>query len=419
MPPMADQTEKGEANRVEAPDRNAASVDSPFAWIVVGSAFFASSVVFGVIYSFGVFLQPMATDFGVDVTATSVFFSATAIVYYLLGAPAGRLADRYGPRPVVAAGAVILGAGLCLTAAVGNIWLGYLTYAVGVGVGGACCYVPTLAVVGGWFERRRNTALGVAAAGTGSGTLAVPPLAAALTHWQGWRPTFVLFGVAGAMILLACAAIVRPPPASRVARPIGPRPRDLLRSREFLMLYASWVLATTALFVPFVFLPAFARQHGASEVAAAALVSIIGGASIVGRLILGPVGDRIGVLPLFKVTVLMMAGSYAIWLLSDYGWLVVFAAVLGTSYGSRIAAVPSVLIDLFGLENLATTLGIFFTATGIAALLGPILAGLAVEVSGGYGGGIGFALAAGLLGFIVIAPLRTATGGRGGPPPGK
>ena len=383
-------------------------VESPFAWIIVASAFFASSVVFGVIYSFGVFLQPMAADFRVDVAAVSGFFSITSIVYYLLGAPAGRLADRCGPRPVVAAGAVILGAGLCLTAAVGNIWVAYLSYAIGVGVGGACCYVPTLAIVGGWFERRRNAALGIAAAGTGSGTLAFPPIAAALTQGYGWRATFVVFGIAGAVILLACAAVVRPPPASSAPRPIGPTPRDLLRSREFVMLYASWVLATTALFVPFVFLPAFARDHGASEVAAAALISVIGGASIVGRLILGPIGDRIGVMPLFKLTVLTMGASYAIWLLSTYAWLVVFAAVLGTSYGSRIAAVPSVLIELFGMENLATTLGIFFTATGIAALLGPMLAGLAVELTGGYGGGIVFALTAGLLGFAVIAPLRTA-----------
>lgn len=418
-PAMTDQTGKSDATPIQRPDRDTRSVDSPFGWIIVASAFFASSVVFGVIYSFGVFLQPMAADFRVDVIAVSGFFSATAIIYYLLGAPAGRLADRYGPRPVVAAGAVILGAGLCLTAAVGDIWLAYLTYAVGVGVGGACCYVPTLAVIGGWFDRRRNIALGIAAAGTGSGTLAFPPVAAVLIERHGWRPTFVIFGIAGALVLLACAAVVRPPPAARAPGPIGPKPRDLLRSREFVMLYASWVLATTALFVPFVFLPAFARDQGASEFGAAALVSIIGGASIVGRLLLGPVGDRIGVLPLFKLTVLMMGASYTIWLLSAYEWLVVFAAVLGISYGSRIAAVPSVLIELFGLENLATTLGIFFTATGIAALLGPTLAGLAVDLSGGYSGGIVFALAAGLLGFAVIAPLQTATGDYNvGPGPG-
>ena len=414
MPPMRAKPTRTRRRQPPRPDRDAPGVDSPLGWIVVASAFFASSVVFGVIYSFGVFLKPMAADFGADVAAVSGFFSVTSIVYYLLGAPAGRLADRFGPRPVVAAGAAMFGAGLCLTAAVDDIRLAYLAYAAGVGVGGACCYVPTLAIVGGWFERRRNAALGVAAAGTGSGTLAFPPLAAALVQRYGWRAAFIAFGVAGALILLACAAAVRPPPRSRAARPVGTRPRDLLRSREFIMMYASWVLATTALFVPFVFLPAFAIDHGASEVAAAALVSIIGGTSIAGRLILGPVGDRIGVLPLFKVTVLAMGASYAIWLLLPaYAGLVVFAATLGTAYGSRIAAVPSVLIEFFGPENLATTLGIFFTATGVAALLGPMLAGVAVKLSGGYAGGIAFALAVGLLGFAVIAPLDDVRPPRG------
>ena len=77
------------------------------------------------------------------------------------------------------------------------------------------------------------------------------------------------------------------------------------------------------------------------------------------------------------------------------------------SDGSRIAAVPAVLIEIFGADNLGTTLGAFVTATGIAALLGPTLAGVAIDLSGGYRGGILFALAAGILGFVVIVPLKT------------
>jgi MFS family permease len=103
-----------------------------------------------------------------------------------------------------------------------------------------------------------------------------------------------------------------------------------------------------------------------------------------------------------------MAVSYAIWLLSSsYLWLAVFAVVLGINYGSRIAAVPAVLIGLFGVDGLGTTLGVFFTATGLAALLGPTLAGVAIELSGGYRGGILFALATGLLGFVAILPVRS------------
>jgi MFS family permease len=172
-----------------------AATDTGRAWLVVAAAFSSSFVVFGVVYSFGVFLQPIADEFHADSAATSAFFSITAAVYYGLGAFAGRAADRFGPRAVVAAGAAILGLGLGLTALVDQIWAGYLTYGLGVGIGGACCYVPPLAAVGGWFVKHRNTALGVAAAGTGAGTMAVPPIAAALIHHFGWRLTDVSFSV--------------------------------------------------------------------------------------------------------------------------------------------------------------------------------------------------------------------------------
>jgi MFS family permease len=96
----------------------------------------------------------------------------------------------------------------------------------------------------------------------------------------------------------------------------------------------------------------------------------------------------------------------------------VFAVVLGTAYGSRIAAVPGVLIEYFGLQNVGTVLGVFFTASGLSALFGPLLAGLAVDLTGGYFGGIVFALATGFLGFAAIAPLRRqdhpGTGSTGG-----
>ena len=401
-------------------EATAAKTDSARAWLMVAAAFLASFVVFGVIYSFGVFLKPMAAEFDANAVGASAFFSITAAVFYASGAVTGRLADRFEPRRIVALGALALGGGLCLTALADNIWICYLIYGIGVGVGGACGYLPPLAIIGGWFVQRRNTALGIAAAGTACGTMVLPPLAAALIQHYGWRTTNIIFGIGGTIILLGCAAVVASPPIARSAGTARPL-RTIFRSHAFVLLYLSWVLATTALFVPFVFLPAFARDHGASEVAAAALVSAIGGASILGRLVMGPIGDRVGVLSLFKLTVFMMAASYAIWLFSSaYVALAVFAVLLGIAYGSRIAAVPGVLIDYFGLQNVGTVLGAFFTASGLSALLGPLLAGIAVDLTGGYRGGIVFALATGLLGFIAIAwlrrpatPVSLATGGPG------
>jgi MFS family permease len=99
----------------------AAAVDSGRAWLVVLSACAASFVVFGVVYSFGVFLQPVAVEFHANPAEASGFLSITSVVYYVLGAFAGRAADRLGARIVVTAGALILGLGLCLTALVDRI----------------------------------------------------------------------------------------------------------------------------------------------------------------------------------------------------------------------------------------------------------------------------------------------------------
>lgn len=168
-------------------------------------------------------------------------------------------------------------------------------------------------------------------------------------------------------------------------------------------------LATTALFVPFVFLPQFALANGSSPVAASALLSILGGVSLVSRLGISIIGNRIASLSLFKGAVLVMAASYILWLLMPgYWWLVAFAICLGLAYGARIALVPSVLIEFSGPQNLGTLLGVFFTATGLAAVIGPLLAGHIVDCSGSYQWGIAFALAMATLGFIAVAPLKSA-----------
>ena len=91
---------------------------------------------------------------------------------------------------------------------------------------------------------------------------------------------------------------------------------------------------------------------------------------------------------------------------ASYGWLVAFTLILGIGYGVRIALVPGLLIEFFGLQRLGAMLGIFFTATGVASLLGPLFAGLIIDFTGDVYWGVVFALAMGLLGFLAILPLR-------------
>jgi MFS family permease len=392
------------ANESREPIPSLDLFDSPRSWRMVAAAFVAMFAVYGVAYSFGAFFKPMAATFGAARSATSAVFSITVLVWCILGPVTGHLSDRFGPRVVVATGAVGMGVGLALTSMIDRLWLGYLTYGLGVGIGVACAYVPMVAVVGGWFLRRRNTALGIAVAGIGFGTVCGAPIAAALIADLGWRATYVVFAIATTTILLGCARIVERPPVHVTVSRV--QLRDALRSPAFGFLYASSVTVSIVIFVPFVYLPSFAHDRGASEVASAALVGVIGGASVAGRMGLGSLADRAGVVRLYQASFLVLALSYGLWLAaSSYPMMLVFALVMGAGYGGYVALSPAVIAHLFGTQRMGTVLGALYTSGGIGAMVGPPLVGLIIDRTGSYRVAIACAFAVAMASFALLIPL--------------
>ena len=372
-------------------------------------AFMTCFVIFGVAYSFGAFFKPMATEFGANRANTSAVFAITACIYNLLGVVGGHLTDRFGPRRVMITGAFAMGIGLVATSEIERLWVVYLTYGLGVGVGVAFTYVPVLAVVGGWFAEKRNTAMGIAVSGIGCGTLLFAPFAAVLIERYGWRDAYAIMGVSAALLLTLLGALTKTPPT-----PIATGKLSLSRAARtpnFIYLYVSSVLASVAIYIPFVYLPEFAHSRGVSEISAASLVGFIGAASIAGRLGLGTVADRTGIIPLYKASTLILGLSYALWIVShSYTVLVIFAVVMGSAYGGMVALSPAVVAQLFGVQGLGAMLGALYTGSAISSLAGPPLAGVLIDSTGSYLWAAAFAGASGVAAFAVLIPLeRSAT----------
>ncbi|MFV0259628.1 MAG: MFS transporter [Acidimicrobiales bacterium] len=372
--------------------------------MVVAATFLSTFTVFGVAYSFGAFFRPMTEEFGTNRGATALVFAITTFLYFALGVVTGHLADRFGPRPVVIVGAVAMVLGLLATSAVQEIWVGYLTYGLGVGIGVACCYVPMVAAVGGWFETRRTTALGVAVAGIGVGTLTVAPLAERLIADYGWRRTYVLMAI-GSGILLAVAAVGarRPPLVAAADADAGSVLGRVLRtSRTFWVLYASALIVSLALFVPFVFLPDYVDTRGIDG-SAGWLVGSIGISSVVGRLGLGTLGARYGVFRLYQGSLAVLGLSFVIWLAAGdrYSLLLLFTVVLGVAYGGFIALAPAVAAQTFGVSGLGAVLGALYTGAGIGGLIGPPLMGRIIDTAG-YTTALVVALIAGVASAVLL-----------------
>lgn len=383
--------------------------DSPRGWQVVAATFLSTFTVFGVAYSFGAFFAPMAEEFDTKRSATAFFFAVTTFLYFLLGVFTGRIADRVGPRRVMLVGGVAMTIGLALTSQVQSIWLGYVTYGLGVGIGVACAYVPMVATVGAWFERKRTTALGVAVAGIGVGTLVVSPTAEWLVDRYGWRDTYLIYAAAVAVLLsIAAFGAHRPPPQPGGDVTDPPALSETIgRSRPFWTLYAASIFMTMALFVPFVFMSDYMSERGVDG-SSGLIVGIIGLSSVGGRLGLGALAARVEVITIYIASFFVLGTSFLLWLVADdsYPLLVVFAIVLGIAYGGFIALSPAVAAQIFGTIGLGGVLGALYTAAGIGGLIGPPLMGALID-GAGYGPTIVASLACGLVAAMILLPLRS------------
>lgn len=361
-------------------------IDSPRAWLVVLGTFLASFVSLGIAYSFGAFFSDMADEFGTTRGQTAVVFGLTTFAFFWLSLLTGRAADLWGPRPVLAVGALALLVGLVATSRVQSLTVGYLTYGAGVGIAAACGYIPMVAMVGGWFEQKRATAVGLAVAGIGAGTLVVSPLSAALIERFGWRDTFVILGVIGSAVLLGCILLVDRPPGHGASGPQPSRFAEGLRSPVFRRLHLSALCSGLALFVPFLFLGQYAEDQGVEPVAAAILVGLLGGSSVLARIGFGTAVRRFGSVRLYRSCFVLLAAGFVVWLGAgdSYGWLLAVAVVIGTGYGGFVALSTIVLAERFGVTGLGSLMGLFYTSQGLGGLIGPPTAGWLIDRTDGH-----------------------------------
>jgi MFS family permease len=242
----------------------------------------------------------------------------------------------------------------------------------------------------------------VAVSGIGLGTLVGPRLASRLIDTHGWRDTYRIFALIAVIALVVASLGAERAPVHAAAAPVDLR--AVVRNPVFRSLYISGLLLGLALFVPFVFLPKYAQDHGISADSAALLVSFLGVGSLIGRLVLGPLGGRLGVVRLYWLCFLMMAASFPIWLAGrgTFALLAAFAVVLGVAYGGYVALAPAVSAHLFGLSGLGAVLGALYTGSGVGGLVGPPTAGWLIDLTDGYEAAIVFALVTAMLAGVFL-----------------
>jgi MFS family permease len=396
----------------------AAENEPPGAWVVVWASFTALAVIFGVAYSFAAFFAPLQTQFQASRADISLMFGLSGLIYFVLGAGAGILSDRIGPRAVTSAGMVFIAGGLVASSFATSLTAVILSYGVGVGIGIGLVYAPGIACVQPWFTRRRGLAAGIASAGIGAGTLLVPiAVAAAITslQWQGALRALaagvLLVGLSATLLLRAAPSATRSGSAAVAGTPL----RQALRSRPFVWLYVTCLCAGPVMFIPFAHVSAAARDIGIDAVRAVGLVGLIGIGSLSGRFVIGALADRIGRPPALILMQVSLGLSYLLWAAAGgYGAMAGFALWMGLSYGGIVSLLPALCMDFFGARAVASIIGILYTGAALGNLGGPFVAGWVFDTTGNYTGVIWGCLA--LSALATLAAARAVARERGGAP---
>lgn len=356
-------------------------VESRYGWAVVAGAFAVNAVGFGILYSFTVFFGPILKEFGGGRGGVSVIASIAAALMLGTGGIVGRLADRFGTRRMIVSGSILVVTGLLLASISRQIWQVYLSYGLLLGVGVGCCFLPSNAAVGQWFSKRRGLATGIAVAGSGVGSVVLAPLSQSLIAAYDWRVAVRIIAAGGFIILLLAATVVK----EKASRGATGDLSDIRRNRTFRILYVAAFVASYGYWVPFVHIVPYARDKGLSAASAAFLVSVMGVANIIGRVVLGTVADRFGRRRIIQLALAAMSVSILMWPLArSESTILWFAAAYGFFAGTFISLLFAVTADYFGIHRLAGVTGMLNTAAAFGTLIGAPASGLIFDATGSY-----------------------------------
>lgn len=266
------------------------------------------------------------------------------------------------------------------------VWV-FGTFTIGLGITVACGYVPTVAMVGRYWQDhpQRPLAMGVATAGVSVGTLVAAPAFLALIVTLDWRTALVVTGIVCAVLLIV-VAIVAPPRVAVVAS----TPPSLIQlmhgDNTFGLLYASLALLALPRFLPFTLLVPFAHEHGIEGVVAGLLLTAVGIGGLVSRAIVGFATQRLGPVVVYRWCAVALGASYAIWLLPppEVWSLMLFGLLMGAAYGAMIATFPEIAIRVYGGSAFAAVLAKLYTANGVGALICLVGAGILIDLTGDY-----------------------------------
>ena len=365
-------------------------------FLIVGTGFLVQAVYVGLLFMFGILFLEFEETFGWSRALISGAFSVFLLGTGFIGIAMGKLNDLFGPRRIMIAGALIHGAGYALMSLIQAPWQLYFFYGVLVAVGFSTHDILTLSTIARWFTAKRSLMSGIVKAGAGAGTFVVPILVTTLLSVWNWRIACLVVGAASTLILIFLAQfLTRNPPStpapSREDSTPAPQTefgltlKQATKTRNFWILCFGQFLIFSCLMVVMIHVAPHARDLGFGTTQAAKVLSTIGAASILGRIILGGAADRLGGKRTLIIAYSLLSASL-IWLIfiREPWILFLFAPVYGFTHGAFFTLISPTIAEFFGTRSHGVIFAIVLFPGTIGGALSPLIAGHVFDTLGSY-----------------------------------
>ena len=361
----------------------------------------------------------MIEDTGLSRTGISALLAVSTIVSAVLVTFVSRLADRYGPRIILVAAGLGLGAACFGMTAATNIIAFFFAFAALRALGQGSLIINCILLVNQWFVARRGRAIGLMTMGVVTSTAIFPPVARFLIDSIGWREAYAVLGVVAIGLIVPTALFVvknRPEdvglfPDGSSQPPVSETRQAMAGVRRDTKVYSSvnfWLLAlslgspglvTTGLIVhqTDIFV-----QNGLSATLAAGVFAVYSASSAVSSLASGFVADRVGPKALFVFSMATLLAALALAVVMDSLFVaVVYVVVLGVSLGCFIIVHGTIWAHYYGRHGLGRVQGPSMTVSVCASAIGPLPLAVFQEQTGTYTVGL----------MVMMAlPVLSATG---------
>ena len=383
---------------------------TPFVVLVCGCIIMAIS--FGIRAGFGLFLQPMALEYGWGREVFSFSIALQNLMWGALGAVAGGLADRYGPGRIVAIGAICYILGLIGLAYIDTPWLMHVNAAVLLGGAlGGTSFGIILAVIGRTVApERRSLYMGIATAAGSFGQFALVPLSQILIASLNWHNALlVLAGIAALILPLTLALAGRPHAVGGAAQQsIGQALREAMNEKGFHLLFWGYFVCGFHIAMLTVHLPAFVTDAGLSATHGMTALALIGLFNIVGTLGAGYLGGRFSKKYLLSTiyTVRAVLITILIALPLTPLTLYVFACGIGLLWLGTVPLTNGLVGQIFGMRYMAMLASIVFFGHQIGSFVGVWLAGYLYDTTGSYNGAFIASIGLGVFAALVNLPVN-------------